>query len=232
MMNKSQESGTEDFLLRQQNDIQTNLSTERRPEQSLADELGLAAEGLTWSRKPELKECEAMAEAIAAEGYYDMADLADASANERTQLSKRLAAGRAGRARALRKILDSKQLATEIETEKTPAYKEIDILAATKRRKHLSGLTEILIPNQEAANLVSAELRSGKRALSPYTPFLPPFCSNGPAKMTSFGVSELARKRSSRTANSCPFRTCDALFQAKWPGLGMPSAGRERCCRI
>ena len=64
-----------------------------------------------------------MAELIVAVGYYDMADRVDASANERTQLPKRLAEGKAGRARALRKILDSKQLATETETKKTPDSK-------------------------------------------------------------------------------------------------------------
>ena len=109
-----------------------------------------------------------------------MADLADASANERTQLFKRLAETKSGRARILRKILDSKQLATEIETKKAPAYKEIDIFAAIKNRKHLSGLADILIPNQEAANLFSEELRNGKRALPPYTPFLPPKLNEAP----------------------------------------------------
>ena len=75
MMHKSQKSSTDDFLPQQQNEPQTSLSTERRPEhQNLADELSLAADGLTWSRKPELKGCEATAEAIVAEGYYDMAD--------------------------------------------------------------------------------------------------------------------------------------------------------------
>ena len=119
MMHKSQKSLTEDFLPQQQNEPQTSLSTERRPEhQNLADELSLAADGLTWSRRPELKECEATAEVIAAEGYYDMADLADTSANERAQFFKRLAETKSGRARALRKILGSKQLATEIETER------------------------------------------------------------------------------------------------------------------
>ena len=77
MMSKSQKSGTEDLLPPQQNELQTSISTERRPEhQNLADELSLAADGLAWSRKPELKECEAMAEAIIAEGYHDVADLA------------------------------------------------------------------------------------------------------------------------------------------------------------
>ena len=80
MTRKSQKSLTEDFLPQQQNEPQTSLSTERRPEhQNLAGELSLAADGLSWSRRPELKECEAMAEVIAAEGFYDMADLADAS---------------------------------------------------------------------------------------------------------------------------------------------------------
>ena len=107
-MRKSQKSATEDSPPQQQNELQTSLSTERLPEhQNLADELSLAADGLTWSRRPELEECEAMAEVIAAEGYYDMADLADASANERAQLFKRLAETKSGRARILRKILDS-----------------------------------------------------------------------------------------------------------------------------
>ena len=115
-MTKSQKSGTED-LLPQQNDIQTSLSTGRRSErQNLAGELGQSAGGLTWSRKPELKERKALAGAIAAEGFYDMADLTDTSANERTQLFKRLAGGKAGGARIFRKILDSKQLGAEIET--------------------------------------------------------------------------------------------------------------------
>ena len=123
MANKSQKGATGDFLPQQQNELQTSLSAECRPEHyNLADELPLAADGLTWSRRPELKECEVMAEAIVAEGYYDMADLADASANERTRLCKRLAEGKAGRNRAQRKILDSEQFATEIETKKAPAY--------------------------------------------------------------------------------------------------------------
>ena len=177
MMQKSQKSSTDDFLPQQQNELQTSIWTDRRPEyQNLADELSLAADSLAWSRRPELKECEAMAELVAAEGYYDMADLADASANERAQLFKRLAEGKSGRARALRKILDSKQLATEMET----AYKEIDVSAAIKNRKHLSGLADILIPNQEAANLFSEELRNGKRALPPYTPFLLPKLNEAP----------------------------------------------------
>ena len=180
-MNKSQKSGTEDFLP-QQNDIRTSLtSTERRPEhQNLAGELGQAAEGLTWSRKPVLKECEAMAEVIVAEGFYDMADLIDTSANERTQLFKRLAEGKAGRARIPRKILDSTQLATEIETKKTPSYKEVDIFPAIKSREHPSGLAGILIPNQKAANLFSEELRNGRRSLPPYTPFLLPKLTETP----------------------------------------------------
>ena len=126
-MNKSQSKsqGTpgEDFLPRQQNDVAPTASpTAKRPtRQNLSDELGLAAEALTWSYKPEVKEYEAMAEVILAEGYYDMADLADTSAYERIQLYKRLAESKAGRARILRKISDSKQLATEIETKKTPA---------------------------------------------------------------------------------------------------------------
>ena len=181
MMNKSQKSGTEDFLPQQQNDLRISLSAERRPEgQNLAGELSLAADGLAWSRKQELKECEATAGVIVAEGFYDKADLADAPADERTQLSKRLAGGKAGRARTLRKILDSKQLATEIETKKTPAYKEIDNFAAIKSRKHLFGLAGMLIPNQEAANLFSEELRAGKRALPPYTPFLLPKLNEAP----------------------------------------------------
>ena len=140
-MHKSQNSSTDDFLSQQQNELQTSLSTERRPErQNLADELSLAADGLAWSRRPELKECEASAEVIAAEGYSDMADLADTSANEPTQLFKLLAEGKSGRARTLRKILDPKQLATEIETKKAPAYKEIAISAAIENRKRLSGL--------------------------------------------------------------------------------------------
>ena len=143
-MHNSQKSATDDFLPQPQDEIQTSLSTERRPEhQNLADELCLAAGGLAWSRKPELKECEATADAIVAEGYYNAADLADTSANEHTQLFKRLAEGEAGRARGLREILDSKQLATEIETKKTAAFEEIDISAATKSRKRLSFLAAI-----------------------------------------------------------------------------------------
>ena len=109
----TQKSRSDDFLPNQ-NEAQSSLTApDRRPDfQTLADELGQTAEGITWSRKPELKEFEAMAELIVAEGYYDMTDLTDASANERTQLYKRLAEGKAGRARTLRKILDSKQLAT------------------------------------------------------------------------------------------------------------------------
>ena len=179
-MNKSQKSGTQDCLPQQQNDIQTSLSTERRPErQNLAAELRLAAEGLTWSRKPELGVCETMAGVIAAEGFYDMADLADASANGRTQLVKRVAGGQAGRARILREILDPRQLAAEIETKKTPSFEEIGIFAAIKSRKRLSGLAEILIPNQEAANLLE-ELRNGKRALAPFAPFLLPKLNEAP----------------------------------------------------
>ena len=49
-----------------------------------------------------------MAEVIVAEGFYDVADLADTSADERTQFLKRLAGGEAGRARILRKTPDSK----------------------------------------------------------------------------------------------------------------------------
>ena len=114
---KSQVSQGGDFLP-QQNDVLPSASTtaRRSERQSPAGELGLAAETLTWSRKPEIKEYDAMAEVIAAEGFYDMADLADASAAERTQLAKRLAETKAGRARILRKISDWKQLAAEIET--------------------------------------------------------------------------------------------------------------------
>ena len=121
-MRKSQKSLTEDFLPQQQNEPQTSPSTERRPEhQNLADELSLAADGLTWSRRPVLKECEDMAEVIAAEGYYDVADLADTSANERTQLFKRLAETKSGRARILRKILDSSSR-RKLKPKKAPAY--------------------------------------------------------------------------------------------------------------
>ena len=124
---KSSETQGDDFLPQQNDLLPSASSTARRSERhGLAEELGVAGEALTWSHKPEVKEYDAMAEVILAEGYYDMADLADTSAHERTQLYKRLAESKAGRARILRKILDSKQLATEIETKKTPSFKEID----------------------------------------------------------------------------------------------------------
>ena len=107
-MSKIQKSRTEDFLP-QQNDAQPSVSpTIKRPEHmNLADELARTAEAITWSRAPELREFESTAELIVTEGNYDMADLVDASANERTQLFKRLAEDKAGRDRALRKISDS-----------------------------------------------------------------------------------------------------------------------------
>ena len=147
-----------------------------------------------------------MADVIVAEGFYDVADLADTSDNERTQLFKRLADGKAGRARALRKILDSKKLATEIGAKKTPAYKEIDISAAIKSRKHPSGLAEILILTRQRT---SAPKSATENERFPHTR---PLCSrsltklhgprktqitNGPAKTKSFGNSEMARRLSS-----------------------------------
>ena len=86
----------------------------KRPEHmNLVDELARTAEAITWSRWPELGEFESMAELIVAEDFYDKAHLVDTSASKRTQLRRRLAEGKAGRARALRKILGPKQLATD-----------------------------------------------------------------------------------------------------------------------
>ena len=86
-MGKTQKSRTEDFLS-QRNDAQPGVSpTMKRPEHmNLADELARKAECITWPRAPDLSEFESRTELIVAEGYYDMADLVDASANERTQL--------------------------------------------------------------------------------------------------------------------------------------------------
>ena len=110
-----------------------------------------------------------------------MTDLIDTSARERTQLFKRLTEGKTGSTRILRKISNSRRLVTEIESKKTPAFKEIDIFAAIKSRKSsLAGLADILIPNQAAVHLFSEAIRDSKRTLSPYTPFLRPKLTEAP----------------------------------------------------
>ena len=107
-MSKTQKSRTEDFSSQRNDGQQCHAPTAKRPDyMNLADELSKTAKGITWSRMPGLKEFEWIAELVVAEGFYDMTDLIDTPAHERTQLLKRLAEGKASQDYSvLRKISD------------------------------------------------------------------------------------------------------------------------------
>ena len=114
-----------------------------------ADGLPEAAFVINRPRMLGLEEFGVLAEYTSVSGHGTTEEVLDTSAGERTQLYKVLADRKAGRARLLKKMLDSKAPLAATEPKRTAAFRDIDISAS----KASASIGEMLRPGEGAADI-------------------------------------------------------------------------------